>query len=335
LNSTSGAPGFSIQSRSIVPRHMPIYAPVYISYCTGTTENVSRASYDALLKKSTEPTAAASPESKDWFTGTAVSPVDSKPALSNPVGTTVVLNTPSNTSTSSSASGLSSTILVFSDLPPPQLDPAHYPNVKNWFNGQYRGCRKRGKAQEVVPEEATGSVLSSYMVDDNGNQVPEATKRQVRKDARDFFNLLLLGHRATSIWSDVGVDAVNQLSHNLETNHKFLWFCDNHWKSQMVATNSYSQWYSKAVDRRASAMAKIAAKGNVIDVDADDIVAKSSKRPRAEGGDARDSKRPRLEEAQPTIPLHVKVTTLRQRVRDHFTLTICTADCIQQNALYE
>ena len=232
--------------------------------------------------------------------------------------------------------GSSSSTLRFTNLPLPQLDPNNYPNVKMWFPGSYKDIRKTGKtvkednegrshacqeldAKKDVGERPKSSILSSYMEDKDGNEVPEKIKDAVRKEAKLFFNLLLENGRAPIVWGDASIDVSNELVHALETKFEFLRLCDDHWKALQVATNSYSQWHVKAIGRKTTAL-KNRVDGEVIDVDADVNGDRPSKRAPAENNDTRQSKRPRVEGTQsaPSRPRPTKVTTQRRRVRKLF-----------------
>jgi hypothetical protein len=288
-------------------------------------------SYDAIINNISENIAVISSGFKDLSARTIMSPADSKPTL--PTGSTTPV-TPSTPSNASDASGSSSSVLVFTRLPLPQLDRGNYPNVQHWCGNSYKGLRKLGKNNDDDDDDEAnlegkrlkGSILSCYMEDENGEQIPEATRYTARGEAKAFFNLLMERGRAPPIWGDVSIDAKNELIHILESRFPFLRLCDDHWKANKIATNSYSQWYPRALKRRAKNMAEKAAKKvastQVIDVDADDNDKDESlKRPRAEDDDTRHSKRPRAEgtpTTPPPRPRPTRITTQRQRVCKSF-----------------
>jgi len=267
--------------------------------------------------------------------------MDHKPIFSTVSTTPNAPSTPSSTSDAFYPTSLSSSALNFTRLPLPQLDQAKYPNVQHWCEDNYKGLRKLGKAgnkDNLKGKNSKGSILSRYMEDENGEAIPEATRDAARDAARGFFSLLLEKDRAPPTWRDASIDIKNELVHILESNFYFIRLCDNHWKASKIATNSYSQWYPKALQRRAKALAKKVANSKVIDVDADDDKDKSPKRPRTKDDDMRGSKRPRVEDTQtppPLPPRPARVTTERQRVCNLFILTICATDSICEKLLYE
>ena len=159
-------------------------------------------------------------------------------------------------------------------------------------------------------EKHKTSILSSYMVDENGDQVPEHEKTAVRDVTREFFFELLEKGRAPNSWRRVAGDCKKELFYQLETQFEFLRYCNNHWKANMVPTNSYSQWRGNYVKNPAE-------KTRPIDVDApapidvDTItppggrnnprsISKASKRRREEDKVPGPSKRSRVEETGPT-----------------------------------
>jgi len=241
---------------------------------------------------------------------TGVPPMDHKPTFSTISATPIAPGIPSDTSDASSSS---SSTITFTRLPLPQLRQEDYQNIKHWFEDKYKSHRKHGrKGIEDAHEDVKGSILSSFMEDENGNRVSKKQRDAARERARRFFSLLLDKGRAPPVWGDASFDVSNELTHILESHFPWTRLCDDHWKATMIATNSYSQWIKGARKRRAEAA------GNVIDVDATngENADNSSKRPRAEGDDTRRSKRPRVEEIQPTPPRPdaTKITTKRDRV---------------------
>ena len=216
-----------------------------------------------------------------------------------------------------------SSAMSFTRLPLPQLPKANTPKVKHWFEASYKDTRKKGKNGEAnlddSSEKVKGSILSCYMEDENGDEIPKPQRDEARQVAKGFFNSLLRFGWAPPVWGRAGIDIQNEYLHIMEDRFPFLRLCDNHWKARRIATNSYSQWYGKTPAGKAAALVKskaAATAGDIIDVDADDAMDKSSKRARTEDDGVRHSKRPRVEafESAPP-PLPVKITTTRQRLR--------------------
>lgn len=266
---------------------------------------------------------------KNLSTQMELSLTDFKPSSSAVPTMSVPSNTPPDIHNPPSTSGLSSSVFLFTRLPLAQLVREEYPNVNHWDSDDYNNCRKVGKKtkeEDLEEKKPKTSILSSYMEDEDGNEVPKKTMDAVRNMAKGFFSLILEKGRAPAKWGDASIDIENELIHMLESSFPFLRLCENHWKVKQVAKNSYSQWYPKALKRQvAAALAKKAADtaststtkaAEAIDVDADeDSQEESLKRPRAEDDETRRSKHPRTKESQSAPRPHpTKVTKQRQRV---------------------
>ena len=225
------------------------------------------------------------------------------------------LGTPSDTSSAPKPTGLLSGAM-FTRLPLPQLPRKEFPKVKHWDKTGYNSSRKAGKSgvkdDPEIQEGKKASILSSYMEDENGDQVPEETKVAARETARAFFHLLDVNNRLPPTWKALSIDAKNEYLYLMESAHPFLHLCENHWKADRIAINSYSQWSGKPSD--------VTGGQNVDDAEAADVNAGNSdnhnklpKRPRAEDGEKKHPKRPRVEEVRST-PQPAKITSQRQRV---------------------
>ena len=247
-------------------------------------------------------------------TGTEGPRTTPKVEYSNPTIPPIATSAPSDTSNPlenpNSGTG-------YTRQPPPELDPKDFPNVKNWYQKDYNSKQKTGKQDRTTDSEDEDdsdkpktSILSSYMVDENGNQMPEHKKMATRNVAREFFHKILMKKRAPDTWSRIPTDCKYELFYRLETKSPFLRYCDDHWKANMVAINSYSQW-------RKNFVKKAIKKTQLIDVDTVDTidvdatasagvddgirgVPKTSKRRREESRAPGPSKRSRFDEAGPS-----------------------------------
>jgi len=229
--------------------HICVYFPVkcYIN----ATEYVSRSFYDVRVGNLAGNTAGVPPsmgtsamDIKPAYLGLRTTPatMDIKTSFSSLHAATRTHCTPSNTS---NASGSSSSTTLFTRLPLPQLALEDHPNVQNWFEDSYKGRRKAGRngVLEGSHGNPKGSILSSFMEDENGHEIPRAEQDNVRATARGFFNLLLQMGRAPPVLRDLAIDARHEYLYIMESSHPFLRLCNNHWKAMRVTTNSYSQWY--------------------------------------------------------------------------------------------
>ena len=231
--------------------------PLFDSTRINTNTNIFRSAYDLLVKTMARNVAAVSSGFENLSTQVEASLTSTK--VEEVASTFRPAALPSSTGTSRApSSALASTLPALL----PQLDRDMYKSVVHWDEGKYQEIRKGGKGngEDDLKKELKGSVLSCYMEDENGNEVPENTRKAVRKRAKGLFNQLLQGGVAPATWGGAPLDVQHQLIFQLESEFPFLRFCANHWKSTMVATNSYSQWYRLACGRRAAAGAKGKAK---------------------------------------------------------------------------
>ena len=164
------------------------------------------------------------------------------------------------------------------------------------------------------------------MEDENGREISDSVKDSVRKTARGFFELLLENGRAPDHWSNAPIDIENEYLYIMGTAHPFLRLCQNHWKATKVATNSYSQWLSNALNRTKNAVDKAANKkaketvnNEAIDIDSDEGTdgKASSQSQDNEEQNLRPSKRSRIQENHPTPtprPHSTNINPRRQKV---------------------
>ena len=124
--------------------------------------------------------------------------------------------------------------------PLPQLDRAKYPNIVHWFEQLYHAYRKGKQDDKNEPGKPSSSMLSRYMENKDGSEVPELMKKIIRKRARDVFEHLLQEGMASSHWKHATFEVEQFLICVLEAKFPFLRLCENHWKAKMVTTNCYS-----------------------------------------------------------------------------------------------
>lgn len=268
---------------------------------------------------------------KQFSTRVLTSQTTPNSAASSNFDTPMVIATSSTPPPTSDPTRSSSASAVrYTRQPLPQLDQVKYPGVKHWDNNGYNGSRKGGKrgGEDSLEGKAKSSVLSSFMEDQNGRPISDKGRKKARKAAKQFFQELLDNGRAPPNWGDAPRDVENELIHILESEYDWVRLCEGHWKANKIATNSYSQWYSKAIKRKAAADAKKVvarkrAEAEVIDVDSDDSDdsdnIRTSKRPRDEEDKAPEHpKRPRTEGPQLTPrprPRPTPIQTNRPRIR--------------------
>ena len=294
-----------------------ICAKYFIICVTNTTKYVPRSAYDDLSQRMAQMVASQSLAPRNFSAQFGTS-------LTTPKVEPLDVPLPSVAPSDPTSSLMQNYELL------PQLNRVNFPSVKMWEDHKYNGHRKGGRrgGEDDPQDKPKGSVLSSYMEDENGEEIPKGTRDRVRKTARGLFAQLLRRNEAPITWGAAPLNVQTELVFKLEKEYPFLRLCANHWKAEKVATNSYSQWYGRAAGRQVAAEARVAIKVEsdveVINIDADDSDEdRSSKRPRTADTNARASKRPRVEtitSTPRTRPLPTKVTSQRKKVRKPFSL---------------
>lgn len=275
---------------------------------------------DSMIKNMYDNVTAVSTGFKHLSNRVESSLTTPKIEFSNDSAVPVTLSTPSKASGTSGPPHTGPSRLFFNRRPPPQLLRDDFKLVKFWTESGYNKARRVGRkglpdnsGEDDLPEDDTGgrsknrkSILSTYLEDKDGTPIPEGKRDAVRATARAFFEFILGNSRAPATWGIAAIDVRDELHYILETEFPFLRYCEGHWKAQRIATNSYSQWYGKAMERVAAAEAKKAkelADAKVIDVDTDnENNSKTLKRPRDDEDNAPGPSKRHCHAENPPIP---------------------------------
>ena len=258
--------------------------------------NTPRSAHETIIKNFGQNVVAVSTSFRDFSDRVGASLTTPKTEEKNTHTPLAVPLPPSSKLPDASTIVMDGTFYFTQDPPrPPKQED--FPDVLNWFPSSYNSKRKAGKKGEAFEAEENGrkpkgSILSSYMVDRQGRVVPKPMQDTVRNTARGFYQLLLAIKRAPTNWGNAAIDIKNELRYRLETEHEFMRYCHNHWKADMIATNSYPQWVGGRLDPTSDKNTP----AEVIDVELDNND-EAQKRPRdKEEGVSGPSKRPRVKE---------------------------------------
>ena len=276
---------------------------ILIKHTASTTDDVSSASYNRYLK------------------GMGVQ-LDAITARLDELPTTIaasIANAQLFSSSSSSSSNPRRVQLL------PQLDYNNFRDTKHWYNSKYLKMKKKGKGKQEDDEDDAhlddldtgtfakasgseeGSITSCYMEDAQGNPIPEPDRDAARAKARAFWLQLLRDGRAPQKHGVAPSDVKDKYILLMEESFPWLRYCENHWKTEQIWRNHYSQWYGN-VQRKAKAEAeKAVAEGIVIDVIADSNDVQDVQ--------GRPSKRPRPDDDPSSHSAPATITTKRARVR--------------------
>lgn len=251
---------------------------ICIHYQLYITNNTScRATQETFGKLANDVATAVATELKTFSAQVPVSQIATKQEFTNTPDLSILPTTSFNQFKDSGTPGQ-----IFTPPLLPQLDSKDYEDIFHWGPEKYLASRKPGDrgGKKSLAGTKDPSILSSFMEQSDGTQVSDKDKQAVRRTARAFFEALLKNNRAPTTWGNAPINIQHQLINVLETEYPFLRFCDQHWKSLQVATNSYSQWYITAISRKTGIEAREAVKGatkksakvEVIDVDPDDVI---------------------------------------------------------------
>ena len=231
---------------------MLLYAYIFELPCySGLTDNVSRIAYENLTKNLAENMAVVSSGFKDLSSRISTIQTVSTPTETDVPVPPIATALHSDPFDDLDLSEPSNPIRQYIRRPLPQLDRKDYKDVSMWTADEYSRRKGGRRGGEDALEEGSGpAALSSYMEDENGNDLPQKEKDSCRARARKFWNELLGSGRAPTCWGDLPQDAEDEFVHILETEFPWIRLCDDHWKAKRIGTNHYSQWYGKALQRK-------------------------------------------------------------------------------------
>ena len=266
-----------------------------------------------------------------------------------------------------SSSGFSNAILsILAKVSlPPQLDRNGFEKTFHWFPDEYRKLRRKAEKSGVLAsdddvlletdESDPGApkkkvpILSCFLEDKDGIYISESQKKDLLSMAANYWQYLLDKNRAPRNFRRVNLEIKLQWRALMESQFNFVRFCDGHWKSDQIWINYYTTWRKTALRKLREEKEQTAKESGdaVIDVDDDegtddadeDAVqgaqgARRSKKNKKgpSDGEARPSKRPRVDEPRTTSapgrPRPTMASTTRARVRKLLLFIICVTNNI-------
>lgn len=99
----------------------------------------------------------------------------------------------------------------------------------------------RGKARAALGE----NVMTLYVEDADGNVIDGYRAKDMRKHAREVFELLREEGRAPAQWSQVDLASANYYRNEMATKFLELRLCESHWKADKIATVVYPSWIKR------------------------------------------------------------------------------------------
>lgn len=133
-------------------------------------------------------------------------------------------------------------------LPPKILRQEDYPNIKYWYKHQWNSSKS-----EVVSSSEPGergrsraaqgkNVTMGFVEDIDGQAIDGHRASNIRKATRQIWEELAASGLAPKTWSKIGINALTRFRHQMYEQFPELTYCDNHWKLDRLATDTYSQW---------------------------------------------------------------------------------------------
>ncbi|KAI0280461.1 hypothetical protein BC826DRAFT_1112138 [Russula brevipes] len=135
----------------------------------------------------------------------------------------------------------------------PSLEKNDYPHVKFWTKEEWRKSENFHKDTSELETKGAGrgasrsskgeNVMMLYIEDANGSPISGTLAGEIRDLARSVWRGFYVRGVAPGKWGHVSKDVRDEFCHEMESRFEVLRYCDNHWKTHMLATSIYSQWY--------------------------------------------------------------------------------------------
>lgn len=184
------------------------------------------------------------------------------------------------------------------------------------------------------PKKNQDPALSCFLEDKDGNPLSGEDKTAISAKAHTFWQYLVDNNRAPKSFRKANLEVLTQYRNIMESSFECLRYCHNHWKVDQIWKNYYPSWIGIHKEKP-----KKAANAAVIDVDVEhhdqandqdieeggaEVVedaskSKTNKRPAPDSGETTNSKRPRVESANPP-PAAAKTKGKVSKVRKPFSM---------------
>ena len=105
---------------------------------------------------------------------------------------------------------------------------------------------QRGGARSAQGE----NVMMQFIQNDDGTTIDGTLAAEMREFARSLWRGFHSRNATPEKWGDTSKDIREEYYHQMENEFFPLRLCDNHWKSQAIATSIYSQWHGYYVVKK-------------------------------------------------------------------------------------
>jgi hypothetical protein len=170
----------------------------------------------------------------------------------------------------------------------------HYPNVKYWYRQDWLAHVKQSGNSADVTDIIRGKTLISkginktmlYLEDIEGKAIDGYRLRDIRAHARAIWTNFQSIGRLPTTWGRADAEIAGVYRRKMCSKFFEFGLCDNDWKADLLATESYPSWYNNHV------------KGNAV---RDDSIA-NFKRPLTMGPSGAPSKKAKVTLSYSNVP---------------------------------
>ena len=147
----------------------------------------------------------------------------------------------------------------------PKLEDSDFPLVRFWYKMSWKTHNEGKKdttelgassGQQGSTCAAQGEIVNLLFIENaDGTPITGTLAAEMREHARSIWRGLHKKNAAPEKWGDASNEIREQYYYEMESKFYLLRLCDNHWKSQAIATGICSQWYGYFVKKREAAAA--------------------------------------------------------------------------------
>ena len=139
-----------------------------------------------------------------------------------------------------------------------------YPHIKYWTRMQWKDNENNNKDASDILEikdktrggtrSAKGeNVMMLYIEHKDGTPIDGNTAAQIREHARLIWKDLFHRGIAPEKWTDASKEVRDEYFREMEERWVVLRYCENHWKTNKLATALYSIWYNQYLKKASKA----------------------------------------------------------------------------------
>jgi hypothetical protein len=128
-----------------------------------------------------------------------------------------------------------------SSLPP--LSQSQFPNVKFWRRTHWEQSKLNKDIMTVNTGVSAKKNTLLYIEDANGAPIDGPRATEIRKRAREIFLKFKTSGTSPKTWTQLDLTSLQYYRVEMCTQFPELRFCEQDWKADKVAIDTYSGWY--------------------------------------------------------------------------------------------